>query len=105
MRSQEAHRAAPCQRELDGGGVGGGPDAARAGEEQGLWLAFCRFALVLGNEVLPRLPAQVRAAENRKARPGPGLALPAPTDLCLASPRVTLGLWAPLGSKASLGSG
>ena len=28
-----------------------------------------------------------------------------PMDLCLASPRVTLGLLASLGSRASLGSG
>ena len=94
-----------CKHELDGGGVRSGPDSARGGLELGLRLAFCRVALVLGKEGLPQLPTQIRAGEDRKVRRGLGLALPTPTDLCLASPRVTLGLWAPLGSRASLGSG
>lgn len=94
-----------CKCELGGGGVRGGPDTAGAGVEQGLWLAFYSVALVLGKEGLSQLPTQMRAGEDREVRRGLGLALPTPMDLRLASPRVTLGLWAPLGSRASLGSG
>lgn len=80
---------------------------SRAYWEQGLWLAFYNFSLVLGRKsFLSSTPhsSHVRTSENKKVRAGAG-PIPPPMDLCLASPRVTLGLWAPLGSRASLGSG